>query len=100
MSENENIFDLEDIGDLPESTVKQLRRLGLRKNTQLLLELFEIKSQLSIDEILVGLRRKYDIKATRGWVSSTIYNLKRRDLLKRVDGEKKRYEKVKNPDAK
>lgn len=95
MSETENIFDLEDIGDLPESTVNQLRFLGIRKNTQSLLELFEIKAQLSIDEILVGLKRKYEIQATRGWVSSTIYNLKRRNILKVVDGTKKVYEKVK-----
>ena len=92
--DNENIFDLEDTNDLPKEVKSQLRLLGLRQNSMYLLSLFEIKPTLTIDEILVGLKRKYNIQTTRGWISSTIYNLKRRNILKKVDGSKLAYKKI------
>jgi hypothetical protein len=89
------IFDLNNLDDLPEDVRKEVAPLGLRKDTEMLLSLFDIKNQLSIDEIVVGLMRKHGLKKKRSWVSSTIYNLKRREIIKESDGNKKFYEKVK-----
>lgn len=94
MSNETDIFDLTDIEDLPGVVQKELRLLGLRNDTEKMLSLFEIKPQLTVDEILVGLKRKYNIQKTRGWISSTAYNLKRRDILRKADGKIPKYERV------
>jgi hypothetical protein len=88
------IFDLDDLNDLPEEVKKHVRPLGLRLCTMRLIDLFELQPQLSIDEIIVGLSRKYKINKSRSWVTSTIYNLKKRNVIRRVPNFNKLYEKV------
>jgi hypothetical protein len=83
-----DIFDLNEVEDLPDFCKKQLKLINIHIHTQRLLELFALKSELTVDEIVVGMYRKYGLEKTRVWVSSTLYNLKRRDLIKKIDKEK------------
>lgn len=89
-----DFFDLNNLDDLPDEVKKEVSLLGLRKDTERLLSLFDIKNQLTIDEIIVGMSRKYGMNKKRNWVSSTVYNLKRRKTIKEIDGKKKIYEKI------
>jgi len=82
-----NIFDLENLNDLSKTTKEQIMPSRLRQNTIKLLALFEIKAHLSIDEIVVGMYRKYKENVKRTWVSSTIFNLKKMGKIKRAEGK-------------
>ena len=86
-----NVFSLDNTDDIPESCVKELRGLNIRDDTKSLLSLFDKKNRLSIDEIIVGLYRLYKLEKTRIWVSSTLYNLSRKNLVKKVEGSKGEY---------
>lgn len=90
---SDEIFNLEKIDDLPEKCVKELKLLNIRDDTKQLLALFERKKRLSIDEIIVGLYRLHKLEKTRTWVSATLYNLSRKDLVKKITGTKGEYEK-------
>lgn len=90
---NKDIFDLKMLEDIPESFAKELRLINIRKETKYLLDLFDIKNKLSIDEILVGLYRSHKIVKERSWISSTLYNLTRAKLIKKVKGKKGIYRK-------
>jgi hypothetical protein len=81
-----DIFDLNNLNDLPDDVKKQIAPLGLKKDTEMFISLFDIKEQLTVDEIIVGMMRKYN--------SWTVYNLKCRKIIKEVDDKKKTYEKV------
>lgn len=91
-SKIKDLFDLNNLEDLPEELGKELAYLRSRQNTKKLLSLFDIKNQLSVDEMLVGMVRKYGVKKERSWFLSTISNLKHRKIIKQVDGKKKVYE--------
>lgn len=77
---NENIFDLSDLTDVPADVLKEIMTA---KSTGLLMSLFNYKERLTIDEIVVGLIRKYNIKIKRIWVTSTMYNLQKRGFIKK-----------------
>jgi len=83
MKERKDIFDLSDITDISKKVELNLVGLRIHKKTKKLLDLFNIKTSLSIDEILVALYRLYRIEETREWVSSTLYNLSRKNLVKK-----------------
>jgi len=83
MKERKDIFDLSDITDISKKVELNLVGLRINKKTKKLLDLFNIKTSLSIDEILVALYRLYRIEETREWVSSTLYNLSRKNLVKK-----------------
>jgi hypothetical protein len=90
-----DIFDTCDTSDLPKGFVAtQLKIINVRDDTKLLLELFEKKNELSIDEILVALYRAHNIQKTRTWVSGTAYNLSIKGLIKKVDMKKGIYIKI------
>ncbi len=93
MSNANDIFNLDKTDDLPENFKKELKLLNIRDDTRHLLDLFERKNKLSIDEILIGLYRLHKIIKTRIWVSSTLYNLSRKNLIRKVAGTKGQYEK-------
>lgn len=84
----ENLFDLSKTDDLPEKIKEKLRRIPVRKDAKKLLDLFKIKQTLSIDEIIVGLYRQYKMEKSRTWIHSTLYNLSRKEILKKVEGTK------------
>ncbi len=88
-----DIFDLAKIDDIPKACADELRLINISKETKLLLNLFEIKNRLSIDQIIVGMYRLHKLEKTRPWVSSTLYNLSRKGLVKKVEGTKGEYEK-------
>lgn len=88
------LFNYKDISDFPEECKQQLKPLRVREQTKKLLELFDRKSPLSIDEIIVGFYRLYNINKTRSWVSSSFYNLCKKNLIKKSDIEKCKYEKI------
>lgn len=90
---NENIFNLENTEDIPLDVLKNLRIIRCREDTGLLLSLFDKKKRLTIDEILVGLYRLNKMQKTRVWVSSTLYNLSRKNLIRKVKDSKYEYEK-------
>ncbi len=93
MGENNNFFDLNDLSDLPGDVKKEIFLVGFQKNTVMLLSLFNIKNPLSIDEMIVGMMRKYNIKKKRNWFAATIYNLKKRKVIRKIEG-KELYEKI------
>lgn len=81
-----DIFDLEKSDDLPSSVKLNIKGYNAKKLSEhsiKLIELFEIKKTLSVDEIIVGLYRKFNIQKTRVWVSTTAYNLIRANILKK-----------------
>ena len=90
----ENIFNLDKIDDLPEAYKKQLKLLNVRDDTRSLLALFDLKDNLSIDEILVGMYRLYKVEKSRVWVSSTLHNLGKKGLIRKIDGTKGKYRKI------
>lgn len=91
--DNNDIFNLKNINDISASCKKNLKLNGLHDDTKKLLDLFNIKQPLSIDEMIVALYRKFKIEKTRTWVSGTLYNLSRKKLITRlINGN---YEKAK-----
>lgn len=82
--EEKNIFNLKEINDLPKNVSKEIKINKRHDVARKLLSLFDIKKELSINEILVGLYRVYKIVKTRIWVSSTLYNLKRSNIIKNI----------------
>jgi len=90
---NKNIFDLKDTSDCPDL---KLKLLNIRLRTKNLLSLFDIKSPLSIDEILVGLFRKYDVIEKRSWVNYTLYNLSNKGYVIKLPKTKGVYERLKD----
>lgn len=85
------IFNFKETRDIPDSLLKQINIFKIREDSQKLFHLFKLKQKLSIDEVLIGLYRLYGIQKTRVWVSSTLYNLSRKKLVKKVEGENGTY---------
>lgn len=91
-----NIFDLENISDLGENVTSQLKVSSISKNDRKILDLFEIKNTLSIDEIIVGLARKYELSKERSWVSNRLYSLSKSRKLEKIKGKKGIYRLINN----
>lgn len=93
MGSNE-IFDLKNTDDLP----KELKIIGrsnrFGENTNKILNLFYIKEELTINEIIVGFYRKYNKVIDRNFLSKTLFNLCKRKQLKKSStrGVYKKYE--------
>lgn len=85
-----NIFDLTALDDINE-TLKSELRIASPKDDQVL-SLFEIKNKLTIDEIIVGLFRKYALEKKRAYVTSRLTSLVKKDLIEKVPGEKGTYQ--------
>lgn len=84
---NKDIFNLNDISDLSSTTRKYLNKHRLHSGCSNILNLFDIKETLSLDEIIVGLYRLYKMEKSRSWLASTLYSLSARGLIKK-DGKK------------
>jgi hypothetical protein len=87
-----DIFSLENRDDLSKEVINNLRLIKAHSKAIQMLELFDIKNELSVDEIIVGLFRKHRVNATREWITSTLYNLRRKNYVKLIS--KGRYRKV------
>lgn len=88
------IFDIKKTDDLTEKCKKELKLLSRKDSTKKLLDLFDKKSRLSIDEIIAALYRLHKIEKTRKWVSYTLYNLKKSNLIRKIN--KGTFEKIKH----
>jgi len=87
-------FDLKNLDDLDPKTKTQLFRTK-RNNRTKLLSIFDLKDELSLDEIIVGLSRIHSVKKSRLWVTGVIYHLKKQGLLASSEINKKLYTKIK-----
>ena len=88
-----NIFDLTNTEGLPRQLVEALSKPRVKKEIRYLLELFDIKNNLTTNEIMVGLYRKFSLFTTKKWVISTTYNLTKKGFLKKIS--KGKYRKLK-----
>ena len=89
-----NIFDSKDVSDLPEDILCELKKTRLGEMPTSILKLYDIKGELSVDEVLIGLFRKYAIIKTRKQVVSYIYFLTRRKYIIRIRGKQGVYRKI------
>lgn len=98
MKEN-NRFNTDYMGDLPASIIKELKGgmkpRGFGERSLQLLELFKLKKTLTMEEIIVGMFRTYQVEVKRVWVTSALYRLKAKELIKKVKGKKSTYELLK-----
>jgi len=91
----EDIFDLTSVSDRSEQFVQQLKpTINIRKDSMNILNLFERKSVLSIDEILIGYARLYNVEKKRAWVTSNMYNLCKKKMIIKVEGTKDKYQRI------
>lgn len=79
----DEIFCMTNTEDLPKEVKKELRAIEGSKKiiTKLIIQLFLIKSPLSVDEILIGLYRVHKIVKTRSWLSSSLFHLKSHGVI-------------------
>lgn len=89
----DKIFNLNDLSDIPAEIHDNLKIIKIHEEGKKLLSLFDIKKELSLDEILVGYFRKFGKIKDRAWVSSNLYNWTRSKLITRVPGKKGVYKK-------
>ena len=82
MTETTNLFDIENISDLPKELIRELR---LTHNVdQMVFSLFiEAKKQLNLTELLVAWFRKYNKIRSRQYMMTTCYRLYKKGLLKK-----------------
>jgi len=69
-----DFFDLDDLSDISEQVRKELNR----KNSTIIgkiLQLFNFKQTLTVDEILVGFYRKYGELMKRNYLQNRLYTL-------------------------
>lgn len=89
-----NIFDLKNLDDLAPEIKTQLFKEG-KSHQSIILSLFDIKNELTKDEIIVGLSRMYSVSRSRAQISNSLYMLKKKCLLENYKGSKKFYTKIK-----
>lgn len=77
----ENIFDIQDTSDVNDEYKKSLFVDGIKSDTKKVLELFNMKDELSIDQIGIALYRSHGIQKTRKWILATLNNLMRREFI-------------------
>lgn len=87
-----DIFDLDDISDITKFTRKQLKLItNLNQKDKNILALFEKKNRLTMNEIIVGLFRMYDIEVKRTWVANRLYALSQTEKIKKIPGKRGTY---------
>lgn len=85
MEKEDVIFDLERISDLPDliqgKIIAKKNKASISKLAEKILLLFEIKKELSLDEIMVGLYRKFKVEVTRQSIYGQMRHLKHKDFI-------------------
>lgn len=82
-----NIFDVSNIDDISDEVKAQLTKVKSSPSfisINQILELFTIKTTLSIDEFIVGIYRKYKVVKKRDWVANRLSVLSRNNKIKRI----------------
>ncbi len=86
-----NLFDLENVDDLPDNVKNSLERKPMKqRETKLeseVMSLFKLKGELSLKEISVGMFRKYEKEMTIAAISALGGRLIKKGRL--IRGEKK-----------
>lgn len=80
-----DIFDTNNIEDLPELSRKRIKLSNFKGNTLKVIDLFELKNTLSVNEVIVSLYRLHKLEKTKGWVHTTLNNLQLKETIKRID---------------
>ncbi len=92
---NNPIFDMKNIYDIPEGLRNYLSKSKEKTYKDMLLSLFDIKKELTRQEMIVGLIRDYKLDKSQQWFSNLISQHMRRGNIKRI--ETNLYEKVSKP---
>lgn len=75
-------FDKENLKGLPKDVIEVLKIKANKIPTSIVQEFFELSNILSIDEIILGMWRVYEIKVDRTWVSQQIVIMRKDNLIK------------------
>lgn len=76
-----DIFDTKNLSDLPDKLIKNLK---INPKDDEVMELFKLKNILNINEIIIGIYRKYKIYRSRDWVTNKVYTLNKTNKIKRI----------------
>lgn len=93
-----NIFDLNDISDIPQEIKSELNR---DKFAEQILELFNMAGrELTVDEVTVGYYRQFQEIKTKRQIMTKLYNMSRETYpaIESVPGRKGAYRKMKSQD--
>lgn len=72
----EELFDIFNLDDLPEDMKREVESKRMDEFERKILELFELaKRPLSIDEVMVGLYRKYGVQKNHRQVMNKLYQM-------------------------
>jgi len=82
--------------NLPDDVKKQLKRSGAitRTHYSYVLTLFDHKSELSIDDIILGLYNIYQVKRSRSWVRCAMYFMRAASRVSQAPGKRGLYIKL------
>lgn len=83
-----DIFDLIVQSDLPESLKSRLKVNRVSELERKIRALFAEKRRLNLDELTVGLFRKFDYQTTRLILNTKVYNMTTAGILNSIDGIK------------
>jgi len=85
---------LGNIADLPEELKKWLQATKIDDLEQKILDVFdELEGIANIDEIIVGLYRRFELIQERPYISNKLYRMAKSGHLKSVKGKKGIYQK-------
>lgn len=90
--EEYEIFNLSNLEDLPDKLKGDLKHENTDPFKRKILELFTLKSTLSVDEIQVGLYRKHGEYKSRRQVVCKLYNMSKDKIINRVRKSVYQYE--------
>jgi len=80
---------LGDVKNLPDELKNQLQICNLNDEEERILEVFQsLEGYASIDEVMVGLYRKFNIIANRQLITNRLYRMKIKGLLNKIAGKK------------
>jgi hypothetical protein len=91
---NEALIDTTNLDDIPNDLKNELKKRGLNGSDEKILSIISEFTQLSIDEMLIGLFRKYNISKKRTWLANRLFVLSKLNKVKKVS--RGRYELVKS----
>lgn len=84
-----NIFDTNDLSDLPDDIKATLKCNKKDDFSDKIMSLYDdTVKELNIDQITVGLFRKFKYKTRRKILNTKLYNMTKKSKLQRVAGKK------------
>ena len=88
-----DIFNITDLKGIPKSVVSNLRLCRKNETSKNIMELFELKRELNLNEIVIGLYKKFNLEKSRASITVSLTHLVSKKLLLKNDFGT--YEKVK-----